>query len=103
VRLGLRELFNGYRIQYGRGADITINNRDDDTSGDDSNFTVPDARIGKVSFDWTLTLKTIATPQIRGFFRADSQPWAVVIVRPSQLGENSTYLIPRPSTLSPRE
>jgi hypothetical protein len=103
VRQGLRQLFNNYQIRYGPRTDITINNRDYDTSEADSSYTVPDARIGKVSFDWTLTLKTIAGRQIRGFFRADSQPWAVVIVRPSRLGQDSMYLIPRPSTLSPRE
>jgi hypothetical protein len=103
VRQQLRQLFGNYQIVYGRGGDITINNRDYDTSGDTAEYKVPDARIGKVSFDWTLTLKTIGTRQIRGFFRADSQPWAVVIVRPSQLGQNSTYLIPRESALSTQE
>jgi hypothetical protein len=48
------------------------------TSENDSNYRIPDARLRDVSFDWTLVPKTISTPQIRGFFRADSQPRAVV-------------------------
>jgi hypothetical protein len=48
------------------------------------------------NYDWTLSPKTISSAQIRGFFRADSQPRAVIIIRPSQLGGDSTYLIPRP-------
>jgi hypothetical protein len=46
-------------------------------------------------FDRSLTYKTISSPQIRGFFRADSQPRAVIIVRPSELG--GFYLIRRPT------
>ena len=101
VRYLLRRQFDEYGLPYGSGAEITINNRDYDTSGPNRTYTVPDARIRDVSFDWTLTLKTISTPQIRGFFGADSRPWAVVIVRPSQLGQNNTYLIPRPASLAP--
>jgi hypothetical protein len=90
VRLQLRTLFDSYQIPYGRRADITINNRDYDTS-DATNITykVPDARIRNVSFDWTLTPKTISSEQIRGFFAADSKPIGVVIVRPSQLGRTA--------------
>jgi hypothetical protein len=103
VRLQLRDLFNRYQIGYGPGADITINNRDYDTSDEnDISYKVPDARVANVSFDWTLTLKTMSTPQIQGFFRADSRPAAVIIVRPNQLGQNSTYLIPRPIELRPK-
>jgi hypothetical protein len=90
-------MFSSYGIPYGPGADLTINNRDYETSENDSSYRIPDARLDDVAFDWTLSPKTISTPQIRGFFRADSQPRAVVIVRPSQLGSNRTYLIPRPS------
>ena len=65
-----------------------------DTSGTDGTYRVPDARVGKVAFDWTLTCKTAATPQVRGFFDTDVRPDRVIIVRPSQLGgPNSTYVI----------
>jgi hypothetical protein len=101
VRYLLKREFNDYGLVYGPRADITINNRDYDTPAEDGSYTIPDARIRDVSFDWTLTMKTIATPQIRGFFGANSLPRAVVIVRPSQLGQNATYLIPRPATLKP--
>ncbi len=96
VRQQLKRTFASYGIPYGPGADITINNRDYDTSESDQTYRIPDARLRDVSYDWTLFPKTISTPQIRGFFRADSQPRAVVIIRPSQLDGDSVYLIPRP-------
>ncbi|HEX4183995.1 MAG TPA: hypothetical protein VHY34_12130 [Caulobacteraceae bacterium] len=102
VRRELRELFIEYQIRYGAGENIRINNRDYSTSEDGNSYKIPDARVGNASFDWTLTLKTISSAQIRGFFSADARPEAVVIVRPSQLGQNSTYLIPRPSNIMPQ-
>jgi hypothetical protein len=97
VRRDLRQMFDDYSIPYGPGEDVIINNRDYETWGSGQRYRLPDVRIMDVSFDWTLFPKTISTAQIRGFFRADSQPRAVVIVRPSQLGPDSTYLIPRPA------
>jgi hypothetical protein len=97
VRRALRQMFDDYQIPYGPRADVIINNRDYETSENGQSYRLPDVRIRDVSFDWTLVPKTISTQQIRGFFRADSQPRAVVIIRPSQLGRDSTYLIPRPA------
>ncbi|MGO4872689.1 MAG: hypothetical protein ACLPGW_19150 [Roseiarcus sp.] len=74
VRADLKDLFDEYNIPYGPGADVIINNRDYETSENGQIYRIPDARIGDVSFDWTLFPKTISLPQIRGFFRADSQP-----------------------------
>ncbi len=95
VRKDLKKLFDSFGIPYGSGEDVTINNRDYENSESGQSYRIPDARIGDVSFDWTLSPKTISAPQIRGFFRADSQPRAVVIIRPSELG--GAYLIPRPA------
>ena len=97
VRQNLKNIFDTYGIPYGPSEDVTVNNRDYETSESGQSYRIPDARLGDVSFDWTLSPKTISSPQIRGFFRADSQPRAVVIIRPSQLGGDSTYLIPRPA------
>jgi hypothetical protein len=97
VRTSLRQMFESYHIPYRPGADVTINNRDYETWENGQSYRLPDVRIRDVSFDWTLVPKTISTAQIRGFFRADSQPRAVVIIRPSQLGRGSTYLLPRPA------
>ncbi len=97
VRAELEEMFEEYDIPYGPRADVTVNNRDYETSENGRSYRLPDVRIWDVSFDWTLFPKTISTPQIRGFFRADSQPRAVIIIRPSQLGQDTTYLIPRPA------
>jgi len=102
VRFELRSFYNGYRLPFGAGSNIAINNRDYDTSGSAPSYRVPDARVGDAVFDWTLTPKALSNPQIRGFFNADSQPSIVVIVRPSQLGPNSTYAIPRSAMRSPR-
>ena len=72
---------------------------DYDTSSSPRTFRIPDTRVGDMCFDWTLTLKTIASPQIRGFFFAEANPVGVIIVRLSQLGGDSVYFIPRPAKL----
>lgn len=95
VRRQLRSLFSRYQVPYGPRGDITINNRDYDTSNKAKiTYTVPDARVGNISFDWTLTEKTISTDQIQGFFRADSQIIGAAIIRPGHI-----YMIPRPAQL----
>lgn len=95
VRQELKRMFASYFIPFGRRGDVTVNNRDYETSDGGKNYRVPDARVRDIGFDWTLSLKTFDTEQIRGFFRADSQPRAVIIVRPSKLG--GAYLLPRPT------
>jgi hypothetical protein len=97
TRQALRTLFKDEGIGFGPGQDITINNRDASTA--DEAYRVPDTRLRKLSIDWSLTPKTLSAPQIRGFFAADSEPEAVVIIRPRQLGPRSMYLIPRPAHL----
>jgi hypothetical protein len=99
VRQRLKSLFNSYDIPFGPGEDILVNNRDYETSENDSSYRIPDARLDDVAFDWTLSPKTIGDAQIPGFFRADSMPRAVIIIRPSQLGPSSSYLIPRPADI----
>jgi len=94
VRARLSEMLSSYDIPYSPGADILVNNRDYETNGQD--YRVPDARLGDISYDWTLWQKTVGSAQIRGFFRADSRPRGVVIIRPTQLGAGGAYLIPRP-------
>jgi hypothetical protein len=99
VREELQALFNRHNISYGPRQNITINSRDYDSASSPRTFRIPDARVGDISFDWTLTLKTIASGQIRGFFFADAKPVGVIIVRPSQLKGDSIYFIPRPANL----
>jgi hypothetical protein len=96
VRSRLKNLFTDFSIPYGPGGDITINNRDYDTSTPQKTYKLPDARVGDLSYDWTLAPKTISDDQIQGFFNADSKPRGVVIIRPTKIGKTSTYLIPRP-------
>lgn len=96
VRDDLRGLYSFLKIPTVRGERVRINSREYDSSGSDRTYRQPDARIDDVAFDVTLTLKTGSTGQVRGFFGSDFKPRSVVIVRPSQLGQGSTYIITNP-------
>ena len=50
VRADLKDMFDAYGIPYGPGADVTINNRDYETSENNRSYRIPDARIGDVVF-----------------------------------------------------
>ena len=102
VRSNLKDIFDEYKIAYGPSTDITINDRDYERSDSGQSYRIPDARIRDVSFDWTLSPKTISSPQIQGFFRTESSVRAVIIVRPSGLGRDSTYLISGPADIPSR-
>jgi hypothetical protein len=90
VRSDLREFYNGLSITMGPGSPIQVNSRAYDPSG---SYRIPDARIGNLAFEISLTAKSPSNPQIRGFFNADFKPDGVVIVRPNQLRNNSSYVI----------
>lgn len=96
VRDNLRQAFNGLGISTSPGKPVRVIGREYATTGTDRTYRIPDARVGDVAFDWTLRRKTAATPQVRGFFNSDFKPSNVVIVRPTQLGNNGTYIITRP-------
>lgn len=96
VRREMREWYNSYGIASGGQGPVRVNRRENITSGSDITYRRPDARVGGVAFDVTLSEKTLRSPQIQGFFRADFRPSVVVIVRPRQTG--STYIIVRPET-----
>ena len=91
ARLGL--FFDGLRIPTEPGSAVRINRRAYDSSNLPRTFRLPDARIGNLAFDVSLEAKKPSDRQIRGFFNADFKPVGVVIVRPSQLGGNSSYII----------
>ena len=96
VRRELHDLYNIRGIDYSKGQQIRVIGREYDTSGSDFTYRIPDARVGNIAFDVTLSRKTLATPQVRGFFNSDFKPDAVLIVRPTQLVSNSTYAISSP-------
>lgn len=98
VREDLREHYNEYGISSSGKGPVRVNRREDDTSGNDRTYRRPDSRVDDVAFDMTLSRKTWETPQVRGFFNTDFRPSQVVIIRPSQLGANHTYVISRPET-----
>jgi hypothetical protein len=93
VRTRLELLFNGLRIPTDSGSAIQVNAR---AYSSIISYKVPDARVGNLAFDVSLTAKSPSIRQIRGFFNAYFKPSGVVIVRPNQLGNNSSYVIWRP-------
>jgi hypothetical protein len=96
VRLGLREFYNGLGISMDSGSAVRVNRRAYDSSRDDVSYRLPDARVGNLAFEVSLTAKQISDRQIEGFFNADFKPVGVVMVRPNQLGNDSSYVIWRP-------
>ena len=91
VRNHLREKFNQEGVKYvGVGA-VRVNRNE--RIGTDGRFRRPDARVGDVAFEVSLTGKTSKTPQISGFFEANFHPSAVVLIRPSKVGPS--YIIRR--------
>jgi hypothetical protein len=96
VREYLRDFFNDLRISTEPGSAIRVNRRAYDSSGTDVTYRIPDARVGNIAFDVSLEAKSLSDSQIRDFFNADFKPVGVVIVRPNQLGNNSSYVIWRP-------
>lgn len=96
VRRELRGRLGGLGIDTTRNSVVRVNSREYDSSGTDRTYRRPDARVANVAFDVTLTRKTLATAQVRGFFNADFRPDRVVIIRPRQLGSDHAYAISRP-------
>lgn len=96
VRSALRRYYNQYAISISRDGPLRIIGREYDSSGTDLNYRIPDARIGDIALDVTLTRKTLSSKQIRGFFNADFKPKSVIAIRPSQIEKYSTYIITRP-------
>jgi hypothetical protein len=95
VRVELRDFYRNNGIDVERGQPVQVNRRA--YNKPEGSYTVPDSRVGQVAFDVSLTAKTLSTAQVRGFFRSDFAPTSVIIVRPRQLGPNSSYIITRPS------
>jgi hypothetical protein len=95
VRRELRQRYDAFGIDSAGKGPVRVNLREYDSSSA-LTYRQPDSRVGSVAFDVTLAPKDMRTPQIRGFFATDFKPTEVVIVRPSQLGRNHTYVISRP-------
>ncbi len=96
VRRDLRDRYKQYGVDSTGTGPVRVNRRENDSSGSDITFRRPDARVGNVAFDVTLTQKTLRTPQVCGFFNADFKPSHVVIIRPQQISPGSSYIISRP-------
>lgn len=98
VRIKLRDYYGQYGINAAGKGPVRVNRRENDSSDSELRFRRPDVRVGNIAYDVTLMLKTLKTPQVRGFFNTDFQPSHVVIIRPSQIGPDSSYIITRPET-----
>lgn len=97
VRRDLRRRYNQYGIDSAGRGPVRVNRRENLSS--EGTYRQPDSRIGRLAIDVTLAPKTLnTTPQVGDFFRADFQPKYVAIIRPRQLGPESSYIITRPET-----
>ena len=96
VRQDLRALYRLHGTDTAGKGLVRVNRRENDSSGDELTYRLPDARVGNVAFDVTLTRKCLTTPQVRGFFGTDFQPAYVAIIRPRQMGGDHTYVLTRP-------
>ncbi|MCP3732972.1 hypothetical protein M9978_21380 [Sphingomonas sp. MG17] len=94
VRRELRAHYRRYRIEAAGTGPVRVNRRENDTA--ESSYRRPDARVGDIAYDVTLTRKTLKTPQVRGFFMTDFRPSNVIIIRPRQVDGQATYAIKRP-------
>jgi hypothetical protein len=93
VRSRLRDFFDSLRIPTDRKSVIRVNRRAYDSSSADVSYRLPDARVGNLAFEVSLRAKQASDAQIKGFFNADFKPIGVVIVRPNQLGNRSSYIV----------
>jgi hypothetical protein len=98
VREKLRERYNQGGIDSAGKGPVRVNRRENITSDSELAFQRPDARVGNVAYDVTLTAKTLKTRQVQGFFNAGFRSSHVIIVRPRQIGAGSSYIIVRPET-----
>lgn len=96
IRTELRRQYSQYGVNSAGPGPVRVNRRENDSSLNETSFRRPDARVGDVAFDVTLSRKTLKTSQIRGFFNSDFKPRHVIIIRPRQMGPGSSYVITRP-------
>lgn len=93
VRKSLRVFYNDLGISMEPGSAVRVNRWAYNSSVSPRKYRVPDDRVGNLAFDVSTDAKEYSDAQIQGFFNADFKPDGVVIVRPNQLGSNSSYII----------
>lgn len=94
--MNLRDRYTVLGIDSAGAGPVRVNRRENNSSGSDLTYRLPDVGVKDVAFDVTLTRKTLSTSQVRGFFEADFRPSRVIIIRPRQIGADHTYAISRP-------
>lgn len=96
VRVRLRKKLEAYEIKEPMNGPVRVNRREDSSASGEATSRRPDARVGNLALDVTLTEKSLKTSQVRGFFATSFDTDHVIIIRPSQIGEKHTYAIKRP-------
>lgn len=96
VREQLRLRFSWMSLNLAQNGPVRANANEYITSGGDLTYRRPDARVGNIAFDVTLTAKNQKTAQVIGFFNTDFRPSHVIIIRPRQLGNGASYILTRP-------
>jgi hypothetical protein len=96
VRTKFRERLNASGIDWNGKGPVRVNKLETVSSGGDLRRRRPDARVGDVAFDVTISEKSLKTAQVRGFFNSDLKTKQVIIIRPTQIGPESSYIIVRP-------
>ncbi|MFZ2032113.1 MAG: LysM domain-containing protein, partial [Vitreimonas sp.] len=94
MRGDLQAFYRSRDVSFGPRQYVTVNNRQ---YAADGSYRIPDAQVGRVWMDWTLSPKTASTPQVQGFNAARSNPIGGVIIRPTALG-GSYWVAPLPPT-----
>ncbi|WP_277982156.1 hypothetical protein [Sphingomonas phyllosphaerae] len=93
VREQLRQRFFLAGVDCSGAGPVRLNRNE--AVGENGRFRRPDIRVGDVAFDVSLSAKTRGQAQIRGFFNANFKPSMVVIIRPSELGRSTSYILRR--------
>ena len=96
VRVRLRRKLDAYQIEEPMNGPVRVNRREDNSARGEATSRRPDARIGNLALDVTLTEKSLKTSQVRGFFATNFETDHVIIIRPRKIGEKYTYAIKRP-------
>lgn len=94
VRKALRRRYNLLGIDSAGKGPVRVNRRENESRGTELTYRRPDSRVGDVAFDVTLSRKTLATAQVRGFFNTDFRPSSVVIIRPANSGRVTPMSFP---------
>lgn len=70
VRRAIRCRFRNLGIRSNGAGPVRVNRREHDTGSDETTYRAPDARVGNIAYDVTVSKKDHKTPQAKGFFQS---------------------------------